>query len=477
MARTSSGKLRRSFEIAGAAVVLPLLVVFLSNSLWGYLPLSRNVAKVPYYVHATNAMRDLQVAVLRSALVVQSRLLDAEDGASGVAAANASQLEASFEAVDDSFSVVRRAVDEWPSVRERIYPVYARWLEVRDQARMLVGTRNQRSHPASPVVASGGTGMADRVGLRLSAMDDVTVATGVASQEVEALDTGISVLNARIEDMIATVTDDVNNRLTESRLSSQRIYGLTVAIGLMVIMFIMYVNIRLARYVVDPVNGIVGSITDFRRGDYSARTEVARRDEIGALADAFNDMAANIEQTHAHLSSLTERDPLTGMLNRRGFDPRFERQLQLAENANREMTVIMVDVDHFKKVNDTHGHTVGDEVLVSVADTIRNCLRAGDFSARLGGEEFVVCLPGEGRDTGMTVAERLREAVARIPFVNNEGADFSVTISAGIATYPECGRSRGEILQRSDEALYAAKTGGRNRIQFASANDAWRKAG
>ncbi|MDJ0933131.1 HAMP domain-containing protein [Breoghania sp.] len=180
-------------------------------------------------------------------------------------------------------------------------------------------------------------------------LDPIEAVPGGA-RTAETFDTDVAVLSARIEDMISAVTDDVNARLTAGRLSSQRIYGLTVAIGLMVILFIMYVNLRLARYVVDPVNDIVGSITEFRRGDYSARTGVKRTDEIGALANAFNEMAANIEQTHAHLSSLTERDPLTGMLNRRSFDPRFDLHLKQAEAAQREMAVVMVDVDHFKKV-------------------------------------------------------------------------------------------------------------------------------
>ncbi|PTW55777.1 diguanylate cyclase (GGDEF)-like protein [Breoghania corrubedonensis] len=471
-------------------MVLPLLVVFLSNSLWGYLPLSRDVAKVPYYVQATSAMRSLQVSVLRAALIVQTRLASAQDLAR--TSPDDGDLASSFSDVSHSFAAVRRAVGEWPAVQEQTYHVYARWLEVREQARALIGRRDSSTPlrsdlritdtrapalgEALPDGGASGSEPADNgLALRLAAIDDVP--GGVATADLQAFDSGISLLSARIEDMIAVVSNDVNARLDEGRRSSQRVYGLTISIGLMVIMFIMYVNIRLARYVVDPVNGIVGSIADFRSGDYSARTGVNRRDEIGALADAFNDMAANIEQTHAHLSSLTERDPLTGMLNRRGFDPRFDRHLQQAEVANRELAIIMVDVDHFKKVNDSHGHAVGDDVLVAVSDTIRNCLRAGDFSARLGGEEFVVCLPDEGRETGLTVAERLREAVSRVPFVDNDGNEFSVTISAGVAVYPECGRSRGEILQRGDEALYAAKSSGRNRIQLACANDAWRKAG
>ncbi len=469
MRESVTGNLRRSFAIAGAAVVSPLLILFLCNALWGYMPLSRDVAKVPYYVLATNTMRDLEVSVLRAALQVRTHMQGAEQqdlvqGTSVHAAAiRVRNLKRAFAEVERNFDRLPTVLGEWPTLNDKVHSIHDRWNVVRLQAASLVRIAPDEfvSVPAP---------------LRLATIDFDPVAVSPVGRLARSFDSNVAMLTGDIETMIDVLSTDVKARLLEGQVTNERVFGLTFTLGMMAIIFIMYVNLRLARYVVDPVNGIVEAITRFRRGDYAARTGIARKDEIGALADAFNEMAENIERTHADLSQLTERDPLTGMLNRRGFDPRLELHLRKAESAGHEMAIIMVDVDHFKKINDTYGHAVGDQVLVALADTIRNCLRAGDFSARLGGEEFVICLPGQGKATGASVAERLREAVARMALFDNEGVAFSVTISAGVSTFPECGRSQGEILARGDEALYVAKSYGRNRVELAKQDRKWRKS-
>lgn len=448
MKQAVDGKLRRSFAIAGAAVVLPLLAVFAFNTLWGYLPLHRDVGAVPHFVQATNSMRDLEISVLQSSLPVHVyRVSPAGVGTSATTgtADPAKAYEQASSLVKARFATAKQAVQAWPDVLDRTYELYGVWLVLHARGQSLLAPDTSLS------------GSPQRV-RDLQEFDRLT----------RRLVNGIDVLNQ-------TISTSVSERLENESAHSQRVLGLSLSIGFMVIVFIMYVNLRLARYVVDPVNGLVGSITKFREGDYTARTDVSRADEIGNLADAFNDMAQNIEQTHQHLASLSERDPLTGMLNRRGFDPRFERQLRQAEAGTRDLALIMIDIDHFKSVNDTHGHATGDQVLVAVADTIRNCLRAGDFSARFGGEEFIVCLPDENRDTGLTVAERIREAIARLPLASGEGTAITVTASAGVALYPSCGQECRALIEAGDAALYAAKANGRNRVELAAANDFARK--
>lgn len=439
VSQQANGRLRRSFAIAGAAVVLPLLAVFAFNTLWGYLPLRHNIGALPHFMNATNTMRDLEIAVLHSAMPVHGFRREAGSGDTVVEAEQTKALAAYEKAsaeVKARFSAARQAIAAWPEVLDNTFALYGKWVALRQLGRGII---------------SGD--VADRV-----------EAVGRYDRMTRSLVSSIDELNVRIQ-------ASVSERLERESAHSQKVLGLSLTIGFMVIVFIIYVNLRLARYVVDPVNGLVGSITRFREGDYSVRTDVRRADEIGNLADAFNDMAKDIEQTHQHLASLSERDPLTGMLNRRGFDSRLERHLKQAEAAGTELALVMVDIDRFKSINDTYGHATGDQVLVAVADTIRNCLRAGDFSARFGGEEFIICLPDKSRDTGLSVAERIREAIDRLPLITANGEHIHVTASAGVATYPTCGYSRNALVEAGDAALYAAKSNGRNRVELAAAND------
>ncbi len=463
-AEQANGKLRHSFAVAGAAVVLPLLAVFAFNTLWGYLPLRRDMVAVPGFVDATNSMRDLEIAVLRSATPVRgSRVhqgyraslpadaaINGVPGQAGDAAADADArvmlgpveaYEAAAERVRTRFAEARRAVAEWPQILQDTSGLYGEWLVLRRQGRALAAL--SAAQAASPFYAAEFAEY-DRLNHKLV--------------------NGIETLNHRI-------STTIRERMGRESAHSQRVVGLSMAIGFMVIVFIMYVNLRLARYVVDPVNGLVGSITRFREGDYTVRTDVKRADEIGNLADAFNGMAQDIEQSHQHLASLSERDPLTGMLNRRGFDTRFERHLKQADALGQELAVIMVDIDRFKSINDTYGHATGDLVLVAVADTIRNCLRGGDFSARFGGEEFIVCLPEKSAETGIAVAERMRQAIDRLPLTTTDGAPIHVTASAGVAIYPTAGMTRNALVEAGDAALYAAKRNGRNRVELAAVSD------
>jgi diguanylate cyclase (GGDEF)-like protein len=163
------------------------------------------------------------------------------------------------------------------------------------------------------------------------------------------------------------------------------------------------------------------------------------------------------------LDIASRTDALTGVTNRRHFMETFERELKRAQRYKIPLSVVLIDVDHFKKVNDTYGHLVGDEVLRAVARALEKELREHDVLARYGGEEFAILLPNTGSEGAIALANRCRETIAQTAV-----KDVQVTASFGAATYPDTQAHRIEDLVGSaDAALYQSKSEGRNRVSYA----------
>ncbi|WP_448188592.1 diguanylate cyclase [Azospirillum sp. sgz301742] len=197
---------------------------------------------------------------------------------------------------------------------------------------------------------------------------------------------------------------------------------------------------------------IVHDVTDRRRAER-------------ALADT----TAALERSNAELERLAMQDALTGVSNRRHFTAVAERDTALARRHRWPLSVLMVDIDHFKEVNDTHGHAVGDEVLRVLAGVFQSVLRASDHLGRFGGEEFVVLLPDTALEGAATTAERLRTAVAATPFTGRDGVPFTCTISLGVTEWCPTDPSIEDAMKRADAALYDAKRAGRNAVRTAVA--------
>ncbi|MCJ7500310.1 diguanylate cyclase [bacterium] len=179
-----------------------------------------------------------------------------------------------------------------------------------------------------------------------------------------------------------------------------------------------------------------------------------------------------MEQSNEELKELVIRDGLTGLFNHRHFKEVLEREVARAARYERSLCLIMVDVDHFKNYNDTHGHPAGDEVLKTLADIISGRLRAVDLPARYGGEEFVILLPETERPGGNIVAEDIRAQVENFPFKGRESQPLGkVTISLGLAEFPDDADESSLLLKKADDALYRAKSEGRNLVVWASEQD------
>jgi len=178
------------------------------------------------------------------------------------------------------------------------------------------------------------------------------------------------------------------------------------------------------------------------------------------VASAFHNSIA-VEAADYQAST----DPLTGLYNRAYLAHRFEAEVRRARNYTAPLSVLLLDIDHFKKINDTYGHAAGDVILKKLAEMIRKATRASDFVVRYGGEEFVVVMTASNQDQAFLYVDRLREMVAAAEFaVPGHGAPLKVTISAGVSSFPDDGQSTTDLLKAADQALYAAKESGRNRV-------------
>ena len=165
------------------------------------------------------------------------------------------------------------------------------------------------------------------------------------------------------------------------------------------------------------------------------------------------------------LCELSLRDPLTGLANRRHFHAALEREVDRVARSGEAALLMMLDIDHFKRVNDTHGHVAGDQVLQAIARTLAGCVRPMDTLARYGGEEFAIVLPACQAEFGRAVAERIRRAVAATPIVVAPNTTVHVTLSIGGAFALQWIRSTTSLwTNRADHQLYRAKSEGRNRV-------------
>ncbi len=170
------------------------------------------------------------------------------------------------------------------------------------------------------------------------------------------------------------------------------------------------------------------------------------------------------------LKLLARTDALTGAMNRRAFSEHFDAELLRLQRHGGELSLVLLDLDNFKRVNDDYGHQVGDRVLRRFVEVCRQQARVTDVFARFGGEEFVLLMPQTDKDGAMNILERLLQSVAALELEAGNGRSFDITVSAGLATWRE-GDTSDSLLQRVDQAMYCAKANGRNRVEWLDAKD------
>jgi len=189
-------------------------------------------------------------------------------------------------------------------------------------------------------------------------------------------------------------------------------------------------------------------------------------DELRFLEAVANQTALALERVKliAFLENLSITDALTGIANRRHFEWRLSEEIERARRYKYPLSALMLDLDHFKQVNDNYGHQIGDIVLQQVAQRLRRILRRTDFLARYGGEEFIVLAPQTPADRALILAERLRQVIAESPIPVADNLQIHITISIGVAVFPNHAQNESELIGAADAALYKAKQMGRNRV-------------
>jgi len=186
------------------------------------------------------------------------------------------------------------------------------------------------------------------------------------------------------------------------------------------------------------------------------------------LESLVSERTRELEDKNRQLERLATRDPLTGLYNRRYIEGKLDEETARARRYGPPLSVVVLDLDDFKKVNDTLGHAVGDEVLVAVASRLRQDVRQVDVVGRMGGEEFIVILPNTPATSAIVMGERIRSQVSQLDSVlKADGSPLRMTISGGISQFRKDDASPKEMLERADRVLYQAKREGKNRIVVA----------
>ena len=258
------------------------------------------------------------------------------------------------------------------------------------------------------------------------------------------------------------------------RVTTMLVSGLMLSIGILAYVF--------GHNLVRPVQRLSKEATKVASGDLEVDIPVSGLSEVSYLTQVFNQMVTNLrrnreelsaantalQDTNEELHKISITDGLTGLHSRKHIMDLLGHELARSGRSQASLAVLMIDIDHFKIINDTYGHQVGDRVMGQLAESFRGAVRECDHVGRYGGEEFMVILPDSSIGDAVLTAERIRQEAGKREF-NEGGENFSATISIGVAGYPADGQDTATVIRHADSALYDAKASGRNQVMAAGA--------
>ncbi|MCW5626736.1 MAG: EAL domain-containing protein [Burkholderiales bacterium] len=270
----------------------------------------------------------------------------------------------------------------------------------------------------------------------------------------EPYETLFTTLSQRPEGRVVAV---LQRSLREALEPFDELRAILVALALIGIGLTVIASVLVARGITRPVNELAAVARRIQQGDYSQRAVDDHHDEIGELAASFNHMLAGIESRETEILRLAYEDTLTGLPNRAMFRDRLAQAIRTAQRTGEPVSVMLLDLDRFKHINDSLGHPAGDNVLREVARRLRDVLRDSDSVARLGGDEFAVLLPTGDESRVHRVAQRILESLESPMLL--EGQPVDVETSIGVATFPTHDDDPDVLMRHADVAMYVAKRG------------------
>ncbi|WP_052090509.1 sensor domain-containing diguanylate cyclase [Desulfosporosinus sp. HMP52] len=311
------------------------------------------------------------------------------------------------------------------------------------------------------------------------------VGKAISNQEILSY---ISEDKGSIADDISTELGDMsvafgklknNNWVVIYEMSHKDIYAMskvnmdmTVGTMLLVIALGLLVSVIFAQLIIKPLEEITLATEQVAAGDLNRQISFKGHPDFQRVIQNFNIMTTNLKVQYKELEKLSLKDYLTGLANRRYFEQQFNLELDRACRLEHPSTLLMLDVDNFKAINDKFGHLEGDKALKALAKVLRDSVREMDLPVRFGGEEFLVMLPETSLEKGRIVAEKIRESISQISIISRKG-NIMFTVSIGMSSTEllkelDCSglESAGlSLLKQADEALYLAKSKGKNRVE------------
>lgn len=271
---------------------------------------------------------------------------------------------------------------------------------------------------------------------------------------------------ASVSDRLSAAYETVSKVIADDLDTARRFYERTLWIsGIAAALSFLAIGLGIfivGRIVSASVTRIVAGTALFAGGDRTHRIDVQVPAELRDVADEFNRMAERILESEGALAELAHRDALTNLANRRALDGEFTSIEEGIRGRQQKASILVLDIDHFKSVNDTHGHAAGDAVLRAIGKILLRQSRPSDRAFRTGGEEFALLLPNTDATTAKTIAERLRLSIGALAIPHRD-TSISVTASIGVAETDQHTSFR-DVMEAADAALYVAKTTGRNRV-------------
>ena len=267
-----------------------------------------------------------------------------------------------------------------------------------------------------------------------------------------------------IDQFLSSLQQRTHQEIIQTHKQIQKIYteiAFLFTLSIIILLSVVYV---LRKKILAPIEYLHNTILAFRNNEQNIKKEKFYKDEIGQMIEQFFQMKEKIDDDNEKLRQLATTDPLTQIYNRRAFFEIANSFFSLAKREKVELSIMILDIDFFKKINDTYGHLTGDKILQHLTKVVQTTLRKSDIFARYGGEEFIILLPNTNLDAAQNVAQKIRLEIERTPS-HIDGRDIFITISIGCSSLRQDDSSLNEIILRADKALYKAKENGRNRVE------------